>query len=63
MNSQSPAPQPVTVTDIDIKFWSLVQLLVKLAFAGIPAILIVAIIMWGFSLIIAGVFRGFVPHG
>ena len=63
MNSPLPTTQSVTVTDIDIKSWSLVQLLVKLAFAGIPAMLIVTIIVWGLSLIIAGVFRGVVPHG
>lgn len=42
-----PPPQPVVVTDVDIRFWSMVRLLVKLAFAGIPAMIVVALIVWG----------------
>lgn len=38
---------PVVVTDVQIQFGSLVTLLVKLAFAAIPAAIIVAIIIWG----------------
>lgn len=41
------AAKPVVVTDIEIRFGSLVVLLVKLAFAAIPAAMIVAIIVWG----------------
>lgn len=41
------AASPVVVTDIEIRFGSLVVLLVKLAFAAIPAAIIVTIIVWG----------------
>lgn len=41
------AAKPVVVTDIEIRFGSLVVLLVKLAFAAIPAAIIVTIIIWG----------------
>lgn len=41
------AARPVVVTDIEIRFGSLVVLLVKLAFAAIPAAIIVTIIVWG----------------
>ena len=36
--------QDVTVTDVQIPFWSLVMLLVKIAFASIPAVLIVGFV-------------------
>ncbi len=54
--------QPVIVNDVDIKFFSLVRLLVKLAFASIPALLIVTIIASAIFMMVAGVFQGFVPH-
>lgn len=41
---QDPAPARVVVTDLDIPFTSLVWLLVKVALALIPAILILIII-------------------
>lgn len=44
----SLAATPVVVTDVQIHFGSMVTLLVKLAFAAIPAAIIVAIIIWGF---------------
>ncbi len=34
-------PARVTIDDINIKFWSLVWLMVKIAFASIPAVIIV----------------------
>lgn len=43
--------QPVVVVDVKIKFWSLVVLMIKVAFAAIPA----AIIIWIISLLIIGV--------
>jgi hypothetical protein len=42
--------QPVTITDIDIPFWSVVWFMVKLAIATIPAGVIVFFIYalaWG----------------
>lgn len=42
------SPQKVIVTDVDIRFTSMIGLLVKLAFAGIPAMIIVSLIIWGF---------------
>ncbi|MDS4026457.1 MAG: hypothetical protein RKO25_05665 [Candidatus Contendobacter sp.] len=41
-----PLPQPVVVIDVNIRFWSMVWLLVKLTFAGIPAMLIVMFIVY-----------------
>lgn len=52
--------QPVIVNDVDIKFFSLVRLLVKLAFASIPAILIVTIIASAIFMTVAEVFQGLV---
>lgn len=41
------AANPVVVVDINIAFGSMVMLLVKLAFAAIPAAIIVWVIVWG----------------
>lgn len=57
-----PPPQSVVVTDVDIRFWSMVRLLVKLAFAGIPAMLIVALIVYGFASILGLIFLPFGRH-
>lgn len=38
--SQSTGPWPVTVTDIDMPFWSMVGFMIKWAIASIPAALI-----------------------
>lgn len=43
------SPSHVVVTDFDIPFWSLIQFLVKLALAAIPAGLILIVIFWGFT--------------
>lgn len=43
----------VVVVDVDMPFWSLVQLMVKIALAAIPAVIIIAIIFAGFSAIIS----------
>lgn len=39
-------PMQVVVTDVRIKFWSMVTLLVKLALAAIPAALILVTAVW-----------------
>ena len=49
---------PVIVVDVKIKFWSLVVLMIKVAFAAIPAILVTTLItaaIWGF---VAGLLGG-----
>ena len=43
-----PGAQPVVVIDIQMNFWSMVGFMVKWAFATIPAILIIMLIVWGF---------------
>ena len=42
---QGVAPQPVVVVDVRMSFWSMVVFMVKWAFATIPAILIILIIV------------------
>jgi hypothetical protein len=56
------APMPVVISDVHIRFFSLMWLLVKLAFAAIPAAFIVALI-WTILMGILGVIiRTFGPH-
>ena len=45
--------QPVRVTDIDMPFGSMIRLMVKLAFAAIPAIAIIYAVIWGAGLMLA----------
>jgi hypothetical protein len=45
MSDPPRLPIKVVVTDLDIGFINLVGLLVKLAFAAIPAIIIIAVIV------------------
>lgn len=54
----APSDQRVTVTDIDMPFWSMVSFMLKLALAAVPAILILAFLfsviggtlaLWGIS--------------
>lgn len=49
----------VIIKDIQMPFWSMVTFMVKWAFAAIPAIIIVAIIVT----VLAGMFSGFVGLG
>jgi hypothetical protein len=45
MSVQPPAaPHRVSIADIDIPFWRMVAIIIKWAFASIPAIIIVSII-------------------
>ena len=46
-------PDHVVVKDIDMPLWSMVQFLVKLALASIPAVLILMLIFYGFGAIIS----------
>lgn len=41
-------PGYVAVTDFNMPFWSMVQFLVKLSLAAIPAAVILGILAWGF---------------
>lgn len=49
--------QPVVVVDVKIKFWSLVVLMIKVAFAAIPATIIVAMIWAFFVGLLSGLFH------
>lgn len=55
---QQPRAVPVTVTDLDIPFFQLVWLLIKVALASIPAAIILFIvfaIFWSVAFVILGV--------
>jgi uncharacterized protein YacL len=45
MSVQPPAaPHRIAVVDIDIPFWRMVAIIIKWAFASIPAVIIISII-------------------
>ena len=45
MSVQPPAaPHRVAIADIDIPFWRMVAIIIKWAFAAIPAVIIISII-------------------
>ncbi len=48
------APHRVAIADIDIPFWRMVAIIIKWAFASIPAIIIVSIIFAILGAIIGG---------
>ena len=48
------------VTDIKIPFWRLVVFLMKVALACIPALLIVAMILWGVAEVVGALFPNLV---
>ena len=48
------------VTDIKIPFWRLVVLLMKVALACIPALLIVAVLLWGVAEVVGALFPNLV---
>ena len=52
----------VVVTDVKIPFWSLVMLMVKLAIAAIPALIILMIIGSVVSIVMAAIFGGGMGH-
>lgn len=56
--AQQSKDQRVTVTDIDISFANMVGLLVKLAFAAIPAAIIVVVVAYAAAMIARGIARG-----
>jgi hypothetical protein len=45
MSVQPPAgPHRIAIVDIDISFWRMVAIIIKWAFASIPAVIIISII-------------------
>lgn len=50
--------QPVVVVDIQMKFWSMVVFMVKWAFAAIPALIIIAVIVTLITMVSAGFIAG-----
>ncbi len=50
--------QPVVVVDIQMKFWSMVVFMVKWAFAAIPALIIIALIITALSMFLTGFMSG-----
>ena len=49
--------QPVTVIDLDMKFWSMVTFMVKWSLASIPAFLILVVFGLGVAVFAAGFLR------
>jgi hypothetical protein len=58
MNDQQKFRQEVIVTDFDIPFGSMVKLLVKLALAAIPAMIILAMVGGLIFAVLAALFGG-----
>jgi hypothetical protein len=56
MNSDNETK--VVITDIQIPFWSMVVLLVKLSLAAIPAMLILGTLSGLVAVAVSGLFRG-----
>jgi hypothetical protein len=47
----------VAITDFDIPFWSLVEFMIKLVLASIPAAIILGIIYFIISVVLVGILR------
>ncbi len=58
----APAVQLVTVTDVKMPFWSMVVFMIKWAFAAIPALLIVSLIILLFNLLVVMWLFGWTGH-
>jgi hypothetical protein len=58
MTSVDEQGRSVVITDIRLPFWSIVRLMVKLSFAAIPAVLIVAAIWFGGGALFAATLAG-----
>lgn len=50
--------QPVVVVDIQMRFWSMVVFMVKWAFAAIPALIIIALIITALTMFLTGFMSG-----
>ena len=56
MSVQPPtAPHRVAIADVDIPFWRMVAIIIKWAFASIPAIIIISIIFAIIGALLGGV--------
>ena len=42
-----PGAKPVVVVDIDMPFWSMVRFMIKWTIATLPALIILALLVWG----------------
>lgn len=52
---RQPEPiRPVVVVDVRVRFWTLVWFLVKLAFASIPAMLLICLIGMAIAVAVGG---------
>lgn len=59
MSVQPPAtPHRIAVVDIDIPFWRMVAIIIKWAFASIPAVIVISIIFTILAAIIGLLFGG-----
>ena len=55
MSVQPPAaPHRVSIADVDIPFWRMVVIIIKWAFASIPAVIIISIIFGIIGAILGG---------
>jgi len=66
MSVQPPAaPHRVAIADIDIPFWRMVAIIIKWAFASIPAVIIIsiifAVITMALSAVVVGIFGINIP--
>ena len=60
MSVQPPAaPHRVSIADVEIPFWRMVAIIIKWAFAAIPAAIIISIIFALISIAIGAIFGGF----
>ena len=53
----------VKITGVDIPFWDLVVLIVKIALASIPALFVVWFVFMLFGLVFGGMFGAFMHPG
>ena len=61
MSVQPPAaPHRVAIADVDIPFWRMVAIIIKWAFASIPALIIISIIFALVSIAISAIFGGLI---
>ena len=59
MSVQPPAaPHRVSIADVEIPFWRMVAIIIKWAFASIPAIIIISIIFGVVRMIVSAVVVG-----
>jgi hypothetical protein len=63
MSVQPPtAPHRVAIADIDIPFWRMVMIIIKWAFASIPAVIIISIIFGIIGAILGGGMMAILGH-